>query len=141
MPGARSKRCFRSIRRRFPPKYIENTFKAIPSSFRSLEMHSKRRYKTCIWSVILGDFEYFRNFQGFSIIFPKILDAIYRVTNARIFPIPISITFLNPNILDFLFLRKTAITRGVKCEKLSFRKSKGNLSHKFRKLYVNGTVI
>ena len=39
-------------------------------------MHSKRRYKICICSVILGELEHFRNYKGFSIIFPKILDAI-----------------------------------------------------------------
>ena len=44
---------------------------------RSLEMHSKRRYKICICSVILAELESFRNYEGFNIIiFPKILDAI-----------------------------------------------------------------
>ena len=38
----------------FFPKYIENTFQAIQSTFRYLDMHSKRRYKICICSVILG---------------------------------------------------------------------------------------
>ena len=39
--------------------------------FRSLEMHSKRCYKICICSVILGQLiiESFRNDKGFSIIF------------------------------------------------------------------------
>ena len=41
-------------------------------------MHSKRRYKICICSVILGEMESFRNYKGFSIIFPIILDAIWR---------------------------------------------------------------
>ena len=31
-----------------------DTFQAIQSTFRSLEMYSKRRYKICIFSVILG---------------------------------------------------------------------------------------
>ena len=31
----------RGFQRWFPPKYIENTFEAIQSTFRSLEMHSK----------------------------------------------------------------------------------------------------
>ena len=44
--------------------------------FRSLEMHSKQRYKTCICFVILGQLESFRNYKRLSIIFPKILDAI-----------------------------------------------------------------
>ena len=53
--------------RRFPPKYIENTFLVIQSTFKS---------KKCIFSVILGELGSFRNYKGFSIIFPKILDAI-----------------------------------------------------------------
>ena len=39
-------------------------------------MQSEGRYKTSICSVILGDLESFRNYKGFGIIFPKILDAI-----------------------------------------------------------------
>ena len=35
-------------KRRFPPNEIETTFQAIQSNFRSVEMHSKRRYKNCI---------------------------------------------------------------------------------------------
>ena len=43
---------------------------------------------------------------GLGIIFPKILDAILGFTKVRIFLIPPSITFSNPKILGFLFLRK-----------------------------------
>ena len=32
--------------------------------FRSLEMHSKRRYKICICSVILGELDSLRNYRG-----------------------------------------------------------------------------
>ena len=46
------------------------------STFRSLEIHFKWRYKICICSVILADLESFRSYKDFSIIFPKILDAI-----------------------------------------------------------------
>ena len=46
------------------------------------------------------------DYKGFSIIFPKILDAIERITKVRIFLIPLFIPFLNP---------------GVKCEKLNFK--------------------
>ena len=67
-------RKIRGTQRRFPPKFIGNTFQAIQSAFRYLEMHSKRRYKICICSVILGELESFRNYKGLSIIFPKILD-------------------------------------------------------------------
>ena len=38
-------------------KYIENTFRAMQSTLRCLEMHSKRRYRTCFCSVILGELE------------------------------------------------------------------------------------
>ena len=62
--------------RRFPPKYTENTFLVIQSTFKSLEMYSEGRYKKCTCSVILGELESFQNYKGFSIIFPKILDAI-----------------------------------------------------------------
>ena len=34
---------YRGTQRRFPPKYVENTFCAVQSTFRSLEKHSKRR--------------------------------------------------------------------------------------------------
>ena len=44
-----------STQRRFPPKYDENTFQAIQSTFRSLEMHSRRPYKIFICSVIPGE--------------------------------------------------------------------------------------
>ena len=60
-----------------------------------------------------------RNYKGFRIIFPEILDAIYPFTNVKIFLIPLSITFLNPKVLGFVFLRKTAknsITWGLKCD-------------------------
>ena len=48
-------------------------------------MHSKRRYKICICSVILGELEAFRNYKGFGDIFPKILDVVERFTKVRIF--------------------------------------------------------
>ena len=73
-------------------------------------MHSKWRYKICICLVILGELEAFRNYKGFSVIFPKILDAIERFTKVRIFLIPFSTIFLNPKILGFLFLRKISLT-------------------------------
>ena len=55
---------------------FKTLFYAIQRAVRSLKMHSKRRYKTCICSVILGELESSRNYKGLSIIFPKILDAI-----------------------------------------------------------------
>ena len=78
---------------------------------------AKWHYKQCICSVILGQLESFRNYKGLSIsIFPKILDAISRITKVRHFLIPLSITFLSPKILDFVFSTKNSLTWGVKCE-------------------------
>ena len=74
--------------------------------YRSVEIHSERRYKICICLVSLGDFESFRNYKGFSIIFMK---NFFHFTNVRIFLTPISITFLNPKIFGFPLLRKTAL--------------------------------
>ena len=50
-------------------------FFRFPEYFRSLEMHSKRRYRICICSVIPGELDSFRNYRGFSIIFSKTLHA------------------------------------------------------------------
>ena len=66
----------KSTQWRFPPKYIVIVFQAIQSTLRSLEIHSKGRYKICTCSVILGELESSRNYKGFSIILQKILDAI-----------------------------------------------------------------
>ena len=62
----------------------------------SIEMHAKRGYKIYICSVILGKLESFRNYEGFSIIFPKILDEISRITKERIS----LIRFLFPSIFE-----------------------------------------
>ena len=80
-------------------------------------MHPKQPYKICICSVILGQLDSLRNYKGLSIIFPKILEAICRITNVRHILIPLSIIFLNPKILGFLFFTKNSLTWGVKCKK------------------------
>ena len=71
---------FRDNQRWFPPKCIEKPFQAVQSTFRSLKMYSKWCYKICFCSVILQEFEAFRNFKGYSVIFPKSLDVIERFT-------------------------------------------------------------
>ena len=66
-----------------------NTLKSLLRLFRVLldllEMHPKRHSKVCICSVITGELESFRNYKGFSYIFPKILDAISLILKVRIF--------------------------------------------------------
>ena len=79
-------------------------------------MHSKRRHKIIICSIILGELESFRIYKGLSIIFPKILDEIWRITKVRHFLIAKAITFLKPKILDSLFSTKNGLTWEVKFE-------------------------
>ena len=90
-------------------------------------MHSKRRYKICTCSVILGQLESFRNYKGFSIILPRFLDAIQRIIKVRIFLILVSTTFLNPKVLGILFCTKNSLTWAVKCKKIKLQKIVGNL--------------
>ena len=92
---------------------------------RSPEIHSKWRYKICICSVILVDFKSFRNYKGFSIVFPENFRCNLSFYERENFSDSrISITLLNPNIL-------------VKCQKFTLQKIVGNLLDKFRKLYMN----
>ena len=56
-----------------------------------------------------------------------------------IFLIPLSIIFSNPKVLGFLFSTKNSLTLEVKCEKINFKKTVGNLLDKLRKLCMNAT--
>ena len=90
----------------FLPNALKTLFQTIQGTFRPLQMHSKHY----ICSVIPGELKSFRNSKGFGIIFPKMLDAIWRITKVKSILIPLSITFLNPKILGFLIpVRKTAL--------------------------------
>ena len=51
--------------------FLLNVLKQLLGYLVYLEI-SKRRYKSCICSVILGQLESFRNYKGFSIFVPKI---------------------------------------------------------------------
>ena len=55
----------------------------------------------------------------------------------KIFFIPLSITFLNPKTLGFLFRTKNSLTWSVKCEKYA---SENRRDEFIQKLYMNGTV-
>ena len=108
---------FGGTERRFPPKCIENTFKAIRSTFRSLEMHSKRRHKICICSVALEQLESSRNYKGFGIIFSKILDAIKFYEKQNFSDSSLRRIFESKNF-RFPFSSKNSLTCtwGLKCE-------------------------
>ena len=68
-------------------------------------MHSNRRYKICICSVILGERQSFRNDKGLSIIFRKIFDEIQTYYEIETFSDSsrLASSFLHPKILGSLF--------------------------------------
>ena len=66
-------------------------------------MLSKRRYYICICSVILGDLSLFEITRLQSVILPKILDAIQRITKVKNVLIPLSITFFESENFRFPF--------------------------------------
>ena len=82
-------------------------------------MHSKRRYKICICSVILGELESSK-LPGLSIVFSKILDEFYESEN---FSDSSRHRIFESENFRFPFYTKIAyLTRGVKCEDLNVRK-------------------
>ena len=80
-------------------------------------MHSKRRYKICICSVIVEELETFRNY------FPENFTCNFTYYESENFSVPSLLAFLNSKIEGFLFSTKKSLTLGMKCEKLNFRKS------------------
>ena len=80
-------------------------------------MHSKRRYKICICSVIIEELETFRNY------FPENFRCNFTYYESENFSVPSLLAFLNSKIEGFLFSTKKGLTLGMKCEKLNFRKS------------------
>jgi len=92
-------------------------------------MHSKWCYKIIICSVIPGERKSFRNYKGFSIIFPKILGAIrsswFNLTfyESENFSDSSLHHILEPENFrfPFHFPKKNSVTWVIKYEKLNFR--------------------
>ena len=82
-------------------------------------MLSKRRYEICICSVIQGELEYFRNYKGFSIIFPKkLLRYNLKYYEEENFSVSGSFHHLfESENFRIPFSTKNSLTWGVKCEK------------------------
>ena len=83
----------------------------------------------------------FRNFKGFSIIFPKILDSILSFYERENF----SDSYLN-HIFEsenfrFPFFYEKQQYLMSEMWRIKLRKIVGDLLDKFPKLYMNGTVI
>ena len=134
-------RCFRSLncisisgnQRRFTSKCIENTFQCTQNTCRSLEKHSKRRHKICVCSVILGELESFQNYKGFSIIFPKIIEAIrgnsthYESANFSDSPLHHIFCIFESENFSFPLSYEKQPNLGCKMLKIILQKSVGNL--------------
>ena len=71
-------------------------------------MYSKCAKKIYVCSVVLGQLESFRNYKGFSIIFRKILTAIYSSTKVTIFLTTLCIVYSIPKFFGFFSLQKIA---------------------------------
>ena len=117
------KRRSRGTQPRLPPKCIENTFSLIQSTFKSLEMHSKRRYKSCICSVVLGQLESFRNHLGPQYYFPENFRCNFRFYESENFSDSSLHRIFASENFRFPFSTKNRLSWGLKCEKLNFRKS------------------
>ena len=90
-----------------------NTFKAIQSTFRSLEMHSKRRVKICICSLYLfGDPRgtwVFSKSQGPQYYFLESFRGNFMYYESENFSdFSLQHIFLNPKILGFIFSTKNS---------------------------------
>ena len=102
--------------RRFPRKCIENTFSLIQSTFKSLEMHSKRRYKSCICSVVLGQLESFRNYLGPQYYFPENFRCTFRFYESENFSDSSLHRIFESENFKCPFSMKNRLTWGLKCE-------------------------
>ena len=70
-------------------------------------MHSKRRYKICIFSVILGQTEEFRNYKpGLLHYFPENFGCNSTFYESKTFSDSSLQRILSPKILGFFFLQK-----------------------------------
>ena len=100
----------------FLQKVLETLFMLAEYFFQSLETHSKKRYKICICSVILGQLESFRNFKCFSIIFPKMLihGCNLKLNERENFSISSLHHIFESEIFKFSFSTKNSLTRGSK---------------------------
>ena len=101
-------------------------------------MHSKRRYKICMCSVILGELESFRNYNGFRInYYAENFRCNLTLTKVRSFLFSSLYDSFESEKFRFPFSTKNSPTWRVKCEKNKLQKIVWNLLDKLRKMYMN----
>ena len=88
----------RDTQRRFPPKFIENTFQTIQGTLRYLSVHSKWRYKIRTWV--------FSKSQSLQYYSPENFRCNLTYYESKNFSDSSLITFLNTKNLGFLLFYK-----------------------------------
>ena len=82
-------------------------------------MHSKRRYKSCICSVVLGQLESFRNHLGPQYYFPENFRCNFRFYESENFSDSSLHRIFESENFRFPFSTKNRLTWGLKCENLT----------------------
>ena len=86
-------------------------------------MHCKRRYKICMCSVILGELESFRNYNGFRInYYAENFICNLTLTKVRSFLFSFLYDSFESEEFRFPFSTKNSPTWRVKCEKNKLQK-------------------
>ena len=104
-----------------PPKYDEYTFQAIKSTFTSLEMHSKRRLKISVCSVILGELKSSK-LQELQYYFSENFRSNSSFYESENFSDNSFHHNLESENFRFPFSKKNSVTWAVKYEKIKLRK-------------------
>ena len=106
---ANSNRKPRGTQRPFLPKYVENTFKPSRVVLDLQEHFLSDAIKFVSVRSSYGTLNLFEITKASVLFARKFKIQSYSCTNVRIFLIPISITYLNTEILGFFCLRKTTL--------------------------------
>ena len=119
------RKSFRGTQRRFPPTYALKNLSRLSRVLLYLQKCILSSSKTiCVCSVILGQSEFCRNYQGFSIILLKILDVIQSFAKVRIFSRYSFHRIFEYANFRFPFSMKTEqLNIGREMRKFNFRKS------------------
>ena len=118
----------------------QNTYQAIQSTFRSLEMHSKRRYKICICLVIQGNLTLIEITRASVIFFLKFRCILKFKESKNFSDFSLYRIFESENFKGSLLYEKLPKV-GSEKRKIILQKIVENLLDKLRKFFVRGKVV
>ena len=113
----------RGTQRRFPPKYVENPFYAIQSTFKLLEMRSKRCQQIFICSVILGELISLFEIARASVLFSKNFRCNLTFYESENFSDSSTPSHFRIRKFRLSLSKENSVTCVIKYEKSNFRKS------------------